>query len=407
MCVGGSISGAGRGAIIPNMTAYSRKTAAGVVWRYDFKLAGVRYTSPHALGSKREAQAAEKKRRRAIAQGDGAETSEGLQPAKGKARRAPTLADAIARYWGDVGQHLRSRSDVERRLAIVARLLGPDTPVAALTSAAVSAAIQARRAEPGRNGAPLSAGGVNRDTIDTLRPVLNHAAEILGAAPPKAIAWKRLRLKEAGEVVREFTDDEISAWARELGSDTERLFLGLALTYGPRLGELFFPPAALREGAEGPELELGRYLGRGGVMRSSRKDGSLHTITLLDEDARELAPLVASAKLAGLPVVWSEEKGGELRAITYYAMRARLVAAAGRAGIAPGRIIHGMRHHAGTQIMRRTGSLVLAQTLLGHKQITTTRRYAHASKADLRAGLASIPRKNLTRIPPARSGPAR
>lgn len=394
------------------MTVYSRTTKAGTKWRYDFAVAGVRYTPPAALDSKREALAAEKARRKAIARGEAA--GEALTHKPGALMRKPaavTIGDAAARYWADVGQHLRSRADVERRLAIALRLLGADTPVAELTSAAVSAAIQTRRAEPGRGGKGLSSGAVNRDTIDTLRPVLNHAAEILGAAPPKAIAWKRLRLKEAGEVVREFSDDEVARWLDELASDTERLFLGVALTYGPRLGELFFPPAALRQGSDGPELELGRYLGRGNVERLSRKDGSLHSITLLEEDAAPLRVLADRARAAGLPVVWTEErgrgKGRELRAISYYAMRARLVAAASRAGIEPGRIIHGMRHHAGTQIMRRTGSLVLAQTLLGHKQITTTRRYAHASKADLRAGLAQLTRQNLTRSPPASKPPVR
>lgn len=394
------------------MTVYSRTTKAGTKWRYDFAVAGVRYTPPAALDSKREAVAAEKARRKAIARGEGA--GEALTHKPGAVMRksaAVTIGDAAARYWSDVGQHLRSRADIERRLAIVLRLLGEATPVAELTSAAVSAAIQTRRAEPGRGGKGLSSGAVNRDTIDTLRPVLNHCAEILGAAPPKAIAWKRLRLKEAGEVVREFSDDEVARWLDELGSDVERLFLGVALTYGPRLGELFFPPAAIRQGSDGPELELGRYLGRGNVERLSRKDGSLHSITLLEEDAGPLRLLADRARAAGLPVVWTEErgrgKGRELRAISYYAMRARLVAAASRAGIEPGRIIHGMRHHAGTQIMRRTGSLVLAQTLLGHKQITTTRRYAHASKADLRAGLAQLTRQNLTRSPPASKSPVR
>lgn len=392
------------------MTVYARKTTAGgKAWRYDFTLAGVRYTSPAALPSKRAAEAAEKARRKAIARGEGEEERAPRTP-RGRPGAAPatSLEAACERYWLDVGQHLRSRADVERRLGIVKRLLGAETPIGELSTAAVNAAIQARRIEPGRNGRPLSAAGVNRDTIDTLRPVLNHAAEILAVAPPRAIAWKRLRLKEAGEVVREFSDEEVARWADELGSDVERLFLGIALTYGPRLGELFFPPAAVKlGGADGPELELGRYLGRGGVERSSRKDGSLHTVTLLEEDARALAPLVDRARRAGLPVVWTEERRGELVAVSYYAMRARLVAAAARAGIQPGRVVHGMRHHAGTAIMRKTGSLVLAQTLLGHRQIATTRRYAHASKADLRAGLAQISRPNLTRSTPERGGPVR
>lgn len=49
--------------------------------------------------------------------------------------------------------------------------------------------------------------------------------------------------------------------------------------------------------------------------------------------------------------------------------------------------MHELRHTAGDEIWRTTGNLVLAQQLLRHKSIETTRRYLHPSPADLRAGM--------------------
>jgi integrase len=47
--------------------------------------------------------------------------------------------------------------------------------------------------------------------------------------------------------------------------------------------------------------------------------------------------------------------------------------------------LHELRHTAGDDLFHRTGNIVAAQMLLGHKSIETTRRYLHPSDADLRA----------------------
>ena len=47
--------------------------------------------------------------------------------------------------------------------------------------------------------------------------------------------------------------------------------------------------------------------------------------------------------------------------------------------------LHELRHTAADEIFRRTGNLVAAQKLLGHKHIETTRNYVHPSDDDLRA----------------------
>jgi integrase len=47
--------------------------------------------------------------------------------------------------------------------------------------------------------------------------------------------------------------------------------------------------------------------------------------------------------------------------------------------------LHELRHTALDEIFRRTGNLVAAQQLAGHRNLETTRVYLHPSDADLRA----------------------
>jgi len=55
---------------------------------------------------------------------------------------------------------------------------------------------------------------------------------------------------------------------------------------------------------------------------------------------------------------------------------------------------HDLRHTAGTRVLRSTGNLVLAQKALGHTNINTTLRYAHATDDDVRAALDAASSRN-------------
>jgi hypothetical protein len=384
------------------MSVSSRTNAAGeTVWRYDFEFGGAR----HTLGgfkSEAKAEAAQKKKRKDLQRGLAPKSVLGPSAKTGKSKAgAVTLERAAAQYWTDIGEGHRSAGDIKRRIEICKRLIGADKDVTQIRTAMVLAAVKERMKEQtltryGKPSGKLVTGpGANRDVIDQLRPILNHAADAFeeeGILLPR-INWKRCRQAEADPISCEFTDGEIEAWGAQLG-DVERVFLDLALTYGPRQGELHFPPRAFKPDAEeGPELELGAYVGKGGVRRTSRKDRSMHAIPLLDEHVELLAPLAAQARAAGAETIWLEPNAdGDLVSISYNAMRGRILRAALRAGIAKSRIIHGMRHHAGERI-EREGGIGRVQQLLGHKQITTSRRYAHGSKSALRANLDGISRK--------------
>lgn len=371
------------------MSVYRPKRSSLFV--YDFIHEGRRFHGPTGQKDRRSAEVYERRKRREIAGGQ----------CEGAFGADISLDIAAGEWWQETGRTLRSAASVEHRLEVLLRCLDPKLMVSRIRTAHVNEAINRRLALLTR-GRPPAPGTVNRDIIDTLRPILRRAARIHEIRMP-TIDWKALRKKEPDEIVREFTPDEIGRWSAEL-DEIERLFLDVALTYGMRLGEMFFAPDAVRVDPR-PAVVVGRYKGRDG-WRDRRKDGSKITMPLKLEHAVSLARLAGSASEAGLDVVWAEEAAGCLKEITYWGMRSRLVTGAARAGIEPGRIIHGMRHHAGTTLLRRTGNIALVQRLLGHKQIATTQRYAHVNEDDLRAAIESLPatsQNNKGRRPPANS----
>jgi len=155
----------------------------------------------------------------------------------------------------------------------------------------------------------------------------------------------------------------------------------MLLTYGLRFGELFFELDAFD--AEGPRLAV-----------LNRKCEVNLRIPLRPDDAREIAARVGVARAAALAHIWfAADDRGELKPITYYGLKSRLLGAAERAGIAPGRIIHGARHHAGTTTTRK-GGLRLAKELLGHADIKSTMRYSHVLEDEMRTLLADLPRNS-------------
>ena len=97
-----------------------------------------------------------------------------------------------------------------------------------------------------------------------------------------------------------------------------------------------------------------------------------------------------------------EHRGGEriLRGqrypITYGAFYAVFKRAAGAIG-RPELRVHDLRHTAGTNTLRATGNLVMAQQLLAHQSINTTRRYAHVLRDDLREALERVHETTLRR----------
>lgn len=364
------------------------KPAKSRFYQFDFVLRGERHHGSTGQVTRRAAEKWEARERERAADG-----------AQGAAELV-TLDQASGRWWEDVGQHRGDAVDVERRLETLAALIGPRTMLRDIDADMVADAIRQRRVisyvkskAPGARKRYPSAATVNRDIIETLRPVLRYAEELWSQKGLKlqVIRWGKLRLEEPAGLVKIYSLAEQDAWRAECGPTTG-FALDLLLTYGLRFGEVFF---ALEDfDAEGGRLNIRSRLMPDGERRKGRKrDNGALALPLRPSHAREIAARVGRAEAAELEHIWfvevKDERSGivTLEPLTYYGLQARLNSAAERAGVSKGRRIHGARHHAATAALRRTGNMAVTQKLLGHANARSTERYAHVMEEDLRAAI--------------------
>jgi integrase len=364
------------------------KPAKSRFFQFDFVVRGQRYHGSTGQITRRAAERWEARERERAADG-----------AHGSTENV-TLDQASGRWWQDVGQHRGDAVDVERRLETLASLIGPNTMLKDIDADVVADAIRKRRVipyvkskAPGARKFYPSPATVNRDIIETLRPVLRYAEELWAPKGLKlqVIRWGKLRLEEPSGLVKIYSAAEQEAWRSECGPTTG-FALDLLLTYGLRFGELFFALADFD--AEGGRLNIRSRMMPDGERRKGRKrDNGALVLPLRAGHAREIAARIGRAKAADLDHIWfvevKNEKSGKvtLEPLTYYGLQARLNGAAERAGVSKGRRIHGARHHAATAALRRTGNMAVTQKLLGHATARSTERYAHVLEEDLRAAI--------------------
>lgn len=338
-------------------------------WHFDFWLEGNRFRG--STGETRKAKAelvlAEKREeaKRAIKLG-------------GRVEREPLTLSQVTDKWFSV--HVagkKSAIDTARRIKIMLRHIDGSLPIRAIGPRELVDAIQARRQEPKQNS-PRSGpkyptnSTVNRDLIDTtLRPILNFAEEL--GEPVQRIKWAKHRLKEPKGRTRNFTPEEINAWRSELPAWHRPLF-NFYMRYGLRLEEAFFPPSAVNVEARV-------------ITLFDPKNGLDHPLQILDEDMPDLAARKARAEKAKLDTIWFKDVGGEITPIHQRGFTSASRKALTRAKIDNAKPTHDLRHHAGTMIFRETGNIKMVQELLNHQSITSSARYAHTNKSDLRRAL--------------------
>lgn len=309
------------------------------------------------------------------------------------------LNDAALKYWIEVGMGRGDAADVERRIERLVAILGPATLLGDIDQATAARAIETRRGQATirskKDGATArlpSNATVNRDVIETLRPLLGRARTHWAGKDDHGlpeIDWRSLRLREPRGLSRIYSADEKLRWVEACQEDL-RLFLEMLLTYGARFGEMRFHPSKLSLDPVNPTLTL----------QKGRKRDVLLVIPLRLDHARALASRHSRAVAAELDHLWFYEakERGETKLVcyTYSQLEYRLDKAATDAGVSGGRRIHGARHHAGSTMLKRTGGNMKAvQSLLGHATITSSQRYAHVLIDDMRAALEDeVPRHN-------------
>lgn len=334
------------------------KPAKSRFWHFDFKWKGCRYHGSTGCTSKRDAERYEADRRRKIALG------EDVKPSY-------TIEQACDAWYDAKGQHQRSAKTSLYQLGNVITGLGGSVPLQDLTLRMLDAYVAKRRAT-------VSNASVNRE-IDLLRRVVRWCAKRGYDAP--VIEWGEARLSEPRERIRELSDDEERKLFAALPDNLKPL-VEFALLSGQRRSEI----VALRWA----DVDLG-------AARATlwAKGGKPHTIPL---SPRMVAIVANQPKVC--PQVFTyvcqrpapkrkdrpQRRKGERYPFSKQGWMRQWRKALADAGIDDYRF-HDNRHTAATRNLRSSGNIKGVQNLLGHRDMRTTARYAHALEGDVRAML--------------------
>lgn len=341
------------------------KPAKSKVFHFDFQWRGQRYHGSTCCTARRDAERFEADFRRKVALGE-------------KARPTITVEDACNTWQSMVGDHKRSAANTLYQLAYLMAGLGGRTMLHAVTYRDLQDYAARRRAM-------VSDASVNRE-IQLLRRVVRWTAP-RGYETPD-IEWKGLIAPER-QRVRELGEAEQAALFAALPENLRPL-VEFALLSGQRKSEI----VTLRWS----DCDLA-----GGRATVSIKGGGRHTFPL---SPRMIAIIKAQPKVCVQVFTYvcqrpAPKRGdrprrekGERYPFSKDGWARHWKRALKAASIADYRF-HDNRHTAATRNLRATGNIKAVSKLLGHKNIETTSRYAHALEDDVRAMLFATESRNI------------
>lgn len=343
------------------------RTPKSPYWQYDFQRKGRRFHGSTGCTSKRDAERheAELKRRAVLGQ---------------DSKPTITIDEACGTWWSAVGEGQRSASTSRYQLANLVEGLGASVLLADVTFPQLDRYVAKRRAK-------VANASVNRE-IELARRVWGYARD--GGFDVPLMEWGKLKLKEPRERVRELTGDEETALFEQLAPDLAAL-VEFALLSGQRRTAI----VTLRWS----DVDL-----RGMRATVSTKGSIRHTFPLTPRMAAIIAnrPKVSPqvfTYVCDRPSPPRADRPRRLKGERYpfskQGWTRKWRKALADAGIDDFRF-HDIRHTTGTRVLRATGNLKAVQKLLGHEDITTTARYAHAMEDDVREALLAAESRNTT-----------
>jgi integrase len=285
-----------------------------------------------------------------------------------------SLDRAAQKYFIEVAKFQPSAKTTEYQLVNLCTGLGPDTFLHDITAPALSVYIAKRRGK-------VSDSSVNRET-EVLRRLMRRAEKVWGVDVP-AINWTDLRLREPEGRVRELSAAEEQRLFEALRQDLHPL-VRFALITGVRLKnaiELTWSQVDFDAGV----IRL--------VVKSKRPGGETHFLPLIPE----LVALLSAERGNHPERVFTYEvhrgrqarRKGQRHPFTQTGWRRAWEQALTQAGINDFRF-HDLRHTAATRTLRASQNLKVVQSLLGHRDIATTARYAHAQLDDVKQALEAV-----------------
>lgn len=293
---------------------------------------------------------------------------------------AMTIDEAAERYWIEVGQHSRER-DLQGDIARLIDGIGQHTTLADITDDTL-ARLVARRRGSFRMGnpklGPISVATVNRTTTELLRRILTRARKVWRLTLPAEPDYGQHMLSEPQERVRELTHAEEA-----------RIETAERADYRPP--RLFAQATGLRR-REVVSLTWRQVDFAAGVIRVVGKGDKPHVIPITPEITEILWPLREHHRTAVFTYICQRTRtcaksGQALRKNQRYPITEQGWATAHRRTMILAEVedmrIHDLRHTAATRTLRGSKNIRAVQKLLGHADIKTTMRYAHAALDDV------------------------
>lgn len=354
------------------MSVYKRKGASTYV--YDFYVKRRRFTGDTGKAEKREALKERDRLKREVA----AQIAKEEATANGPM----TFGAAAARYMLEVGEHQVNAETVGACLDWLEKAIGKHTLLTSINDDVVAKLVAKRRAESRKVGTAstpkrlVGPATVNRTMTEPLRKVMLRARKIWKVAVEE-VNWTAHMLEEPRERVREATKGEEDKIMAKLSRGYEHA-VRFAFINGCRRMEIV--------GLKKTDVDFfGRQFtvtGKGNRERTIPMNDATYALlwSLKDDPTEYVFTYVAARNDARKKLV-----KGERYPITDAGLRTAMRRMTVAAGVENFRF-HDTRHTAATRVLRKSNMKVV-QELLGHADIATTARYAHAMKEDVRAAL--------------------
>lgn len=346
------------------------------IYVYEFMIDGERHRGSTKCTTKREADKVEARKRAQIMLDRGQ-------------RKKPliTLDEAAGLYEIRLRANNKWSNTSDYLIANIVDGLGGDKLLSDITQADLSSYF-AKRA------GLVSAASVNRE-IEVARPIWRgvRKSHDIGDMPE----WSELRYAVTERDPRELYHSEEDALFPALREDF-RDFADFALKSGWRLSEvrhLRWSDVELAQGIATTRIKGGNVL-----KRPLSQD-----LKVLIANQPKAGPFVFTYICQKSRKAYTDAKGrkhparlkGERYPFTQWGWRRPWAAALKEAGVNAFRF-HDLRHTRGTRILRTTGNLQVAAKALGHTNLSTTRRYAHAADDDVRRALDVSDSRTITAV---------
>ncbi|WP_226578794.1 tyrosine-type recombinase/integrase [Acuticoccus sediminis] len=364
------------------MSVYRAKAKDGKFkspfWQYDFTVAGRRFCGSTGETTRAAAERVERK----------------LKEEARRPRDDTTINGAFGLWWSEKGQRDAKSATTFWRMEILQDLLtdilerdGQPALLSSIKTKHLTEYATRRRLMPDRRQKLPAPATINRE-LQILRRIMRYAIEAWDAA----LALPRFTVAIAAEPdprVRAIPEKTITALRNALREDYRDVFDWLVMV-GARAGNAMATDTGrwLRPDDVDLDARVARWR-----VKSKTPGGRLIEIPLTTAAVVLLANNLGNHPEAVFTYIAKRTYGGRVRGqrypITYEGFRKAFKRAAESINQRHLRV-HDLRHTAGTNVLRATGNLVLAQTLLGHTTIATTRRYSHATSDDLLAGLEKV-----------------